>query len=209
MIGSMEYITASCVIDRQTVYRNGEPLFQADASNPGDVVMQVYQQSDWQYPKFFKMDNLSRLAWTAAELLLGAGWDPVAYRPEDVAVVLSNANSSLDTDLRYQETIADIPSPSVFVYTLPNIMIGEICIRHRFKGENAHFIFPAFDPGFLVEYVGQLLEAGVARACITGWVELLGAEYKAALYLIERTATPGALEFSAANMNKIFKTSTS
>lgn len=214
----MEYITASCVIDRQTVYRNGELLFQAETSNPVDLLSLLYQQCDWQYPKFYKMDNLSRLAWTAAEVLLGTDWDPVAYRPEDVAVVLSNANSSLDTDLRYQDTIADIPSPSVFVYTLPNIMIGEICIRHRFKGENAHFIFPAFDAGFLVEYVSDLLGQGIARACITGWVELLGPEYKAALYLIESTgkaAKPAADPrhispvFSAENMDRIFQTTTS
>ena len=198
----MEYITASCVIGKQTVFRNGELLFRAETSNPADLLSLVYQRSDWQYPKFYKMDNLCRLAWTAAEILLSAGWNADAYRPEDVAVVLSNANSSLDTDLRYQATIPDIPSPSVFVYTLPNIMIGEICIRHRFKGENAHFIFPAFDADFFVEYVSGLLEQGIARACITGWVELLGDEYKAAVYLIERT---GETEFSAANMNRVFQ----
>jgi hypothetical protein len=203
----MEYITASCVIERQTVYRNGAVVFKPKAPNAADLLKMVYRNFDWQYPKFYKMDLLSRLGWAAAELLLGDGWDPTVYRSEDVAVVLSNANSSLDTDLRYQATIPDIPSPSVFVYTLPNIMIGEICIRHQFKGENAFFVFPSFNAGFLVDYVSHLLEQGFARACITGWVELLRQECKAALYLVERTEKAGSPVFSPENMRSIFQTS--
>ncbi len=163
---------------------------------PAEFLTAAYRHFDLQYPKFYKMDPLSRLGWIATETLLGPSWDAAIYRPEDIAVVLSNANSSLDTDYKYNETTKDIPSPSVFVYTLPNIVTGEICIRHGFKGENAFFLSPSFDPVLLANYCGYLLHEGIANACITGWVDLLGDTYKAALFLIERTMRPDAPKFS-------------
>lgn len=197
----MEYITGSVVIEKGTVVKDGKLIFAADPTN---FFQKIYQHFDWQYPKFFKMDNLSRLGWAAAELLV-EGSTVKTYQPEEVAVVLSNSNSSLDTDYKYTETTWDIPSPSVFVYTLPNIVTGEICIRHHFKGENAFFLSESFDPELLTKYVSNLLETKIARVCITGWVELLGDSYKAALYLIEKT---GTMAFSAEQMDRIFKNST-
>ena len=198
----MEYITASCVIDDRTVYKDGQLGFEGAAGS--ELLLAAYQHFGLQYPKFYKMDNLSRLGWLAAELLLKDSFDVSAYRPEDVAIVLSNANSSLDTDYKYEATTKDIPSPSVFVYTLPNIVIGEICIRHGFKGENAFFLSEGFDAGLIGRYVGYLLEQDIAQACICGWVEWLGGSYKAVLFLVEKV---GELAFSAENMNRIFITS--
>jgi hypothetical protein len=148
------------------------------------------------------MDNLSKLGWLAAELLLSDGFDVAEYRPEDIAIVLSNASSSLDTDYKYFATVTDIPSPALFVYTLPNIMIGEICIRNKFKGENAFFISESFDARFIETYVRDLMETGNARACICGWVEVLGDSYTAALFLIEKKIT--TLPFTAENMNSLY-----
>ncbi|HET6254176.1 MAG TPA: hypothetical protein VFE32_08885 [Puia sp.] len=182
----MDHITASCVIRDNSIYRNGRLVWKSPSAGPADFLLSAYQHFDFQYPKFYKMDQLSKLGWLAAELLLTEGFNAADYRPEDVAVVLSNANSSLDTDYRYFATAGDIPSPALFVYTLPNIMIGEICIRHKLKGENAFFIFESFDAGFIESYVRDLMETGNARACIYGWVEVLGENYEAELYLIEK-----------------------
>src|ERR1700761_3933670 len=194
----MEYITGTCVINEQAVYRNGEKI-AAISDLPA-----LYQHFNWQYPKFYKMDNLSRLGWAAAELLL-EGWDTEAYQPEEVAIVLSNANSSLDTDYRYTATTKDIPSPSVFVYTLPNIVTGEICIRHGFKGENAFFVSDNFNASFIGNYVSNLLDNGNLQACICGWVDFIGNDYKAALFLVEKTSSANALPFTAENMDKLFE----
>ena len=198
----MEYITASCVIRKNSIYQNGRLLWEAPPAGLAEFLLSAYQHFGFQYPKFYKMDQLGKLGWLAAELLLSDGFDATDYRPEDIAVVLSNANSSLDTDYRYFATVTDIPSPALFVYTLPNIVIGEICIRHKFKGENAFFIAESFDAVFIETYVRDLMETGNARACICGWVEALGDNYMAALFLIENRDV--GLSFTAENMIELY-----
>lgn len=197
----MEYITASCVIRDRQVWQNGKLVRDYGPAKLPDLLLAAYQQSGTLYPKFYKMDHLSKLAWLATEILMSRGFRGDGYAPEEVAVVLSNANSSLDTDLRYFASAADIPSPALFVYTLPNIMIGEICIRHKWKGENAFFIFESFDAGHIADWVRDLLRQGRARACICGWVDVLHENYSAALFLVEKEF--GELPFTAENMTAI------
>jgi hypothetical protein len=198
----MHHITASCVIRDNRIHLDGGIIWETSSADLVEFLLAGYQHFGFQYPKFYKMDQLSKLGWLAAELLLGDGFDRATYRPEEIAVVLSNANSSLDTDYRYFATVADIPSPALFVYTLPNIMIGEICIRHNFKGENAFFITEAFDAGFIGNYVRDLLDNGAASTSVCGWVDVLGDRYAAALFLIEHKNT--GLPFTAENMDRLY-----
>ena len=203
------YISSNCVIGDGIVYKNGKAVFENREAGVQDFLQSVYQHFGIKYPKFYKMDNLSKLGWLAAEILLKDNFDAGEYKPEDVGLILANANSSLDTDIRYYETAKEIASPSLFVYTLPNIMTGEICIRHNFKGENAFFIFEKFDAGFIQEYVNNLLNNNNLQACICGWVELLEDQYKAVLFLVEKTtgaemAMPSNI-FTIENILKIYQ----
>lgn len=203
--GIESYITASCIISNGAIYKNGQLLFEAPAGEWQDFLVSAYRYFSLQYPKFYKMDNLGKLGWLANELLLQNVFNREKYKPEDVGVVLSNASASLDTDIKYYETVKSIPSPALFVYTLPNIAIGEICIRHGFKGENAFFVFPEFDAGFIEQYVSSLVNNNILQACICGWVEGLGNRYKAALFLVEKDKTADSVIFTAGNLNKIYQ----
>lgn len=151
----------------------------------------VYKYFGIKYPKYYKMDNLSKLAFLASEVLLKNDELLRAYKEDEIAVILSNGSSSLDTDAEYQKTIDDknnyFPSPSVFVYTLANVMIGEICIRNNIKGENTVFISKDFNKEFIFDYVDILFKTGKAKACITGRVEYNypNGNYDAELYLLE------------------------
>jgi len=98
--------------------------------------------------------------------------------------------------------VKSIPSPALFVYTLPNIVIGEICIRHNFKGENAFFIFDRFDAGFMQQYVSNMINNDILQSCICGWVDVLGDDYKAVLFLVEKN---GDISFTLENINKIYE----
>ena len=194
------YISSYCTISSNAVRYNNEVVFEGMETDIPGFLLSVYQHLGIKYPKFYKMDNLAKLGWLAAEVLL-KDFDKEKYQPTDIGVVLTNASSSLDTDKRYYDSVQEIASPALFVYTLPNIVIGEICIRHHFKGENAFYIFDRFNADFISRYVSVLLETGQLKACICGWVELLGDEYKAVLFLIEKD---GVMPFKTENINKIY-----
>jgi hypothetical protein len=198
------HITASCSISENTVHKNGQCVYSFAGKEPIDLLVGIYQHFALEYPRFYKMDNLAKLGWLASEILLKESFDANAYEPEQTGLILSNANASLDTDIKYLATTSEMASPSVFVYTLPNIMMGEISIRNRFKGENAFFISKSFDAGFLQQYVGTLLNQDILQACICGWVDMLDKEYKTALFLVEKKETANAVLFSVDNMNKLF-----
>ncbi|MEP7165075.1 MAG: hypothetical protein ABI741_10280 [Ferruginibacter sp.] len=199
-----KYITSSCMISGHVVYKNGKAVFENKAVGLDDFLVSVYHHFEIKYPKFHKMDNLSKLGWLATEILLKDSFKPGTYKPADIGIVLANASSSLDTDIRYYETAKDIASPALFVYTLPNIVIGEISIRHHFKGENAFFITDEFDAGFMEQYVSDLVNNNILQSCICGWVELLDDQYKTVLFLVEKDKAGNSL-FTKENLNKIYK----
>lgn len=167
-----------------------------------EFLIEVYKHFELSYNRFYKMDSLSKLGWLASEILLTGTFNEKTYQPHQVSIVLSNANASLDSDQKYMASVADIPSPALFVYTLPNIVIGEICIRNSFKGETAFFVSENFDEDFIEQYVTNLFNNNSCQACICGWVDVAGNNYKAVLFLIEKGE--GDIPFTVAHINNEF-----
>ncbi len=174
-----------CKIRNGKITLNDKVIFQDEDVAFNSFIRQAYKYFELSYPKFFKMDNLSKLAFLASSVLL---------QDEDIkdntAMVLSNRASSLDTDRKHQNSINNpddyFPSPAVFVYTLPNICIGEISIKNSIRGENAFFIFDVFNPAFLVQYNEMLIKEKKTDKIISGWVDVDGNAYDAFLYLVEK-----------------------
>lgn len=184
MTQNKTYIYDYCTIENNEIVLNGDSVFKIEPTAFADFSKQAYRNFDINYPKFFKMDSLSKLAFLGAELLLKSE----SQTENNTALLLSNKSSSLDTDVKYQESISDkenyYPSPAVFVYTLPNICLGEISIRHQLKSENSFFIFDAFNPEFMTSYASTLLHTNKAEKVLCGWVEFFNEEYKAFLCVI-------------------------
>lgn len=197
------YITSYSTISNNVIYKNEVPIFEERGVDLPALLLAAYQHFGLNYPKFYKMDNLSKLGWLASEVLLKDS-SIKDYKPEEVGLILSNANSSLDSDQKYMKSVSDIPSPALFVYTLPNIMIGEICIRNNFKGEDAFFIFENFDADFIQLYVDNLMNTNALKACICGWVDVIGDHYKAVLFLVEKQEKEIAIPFTKKNLDSIF-----
>lgn len=205
ILSANTYITASCKISEHKIYKNEQPVFEGRSTGLSEFLVETYRHFALEYPKFYKMDNLSKLGWLANEVLLQGSFDKTKYRPEAVGIVLSNANASLDTDIKYYDTTKTIASPALFVYTLPNIVIGEISIRHRFKGENAFFIFDEFDTGFIEQYVSNLVNNNILQCCICGWVEVMENSYNATLFLVEKDKSANSVIFTKENLTKIYE----
>jgi hypothetical protein len=184
------FITRYIQLKNHRVIINGAVQYVAEEPSVPRFLRSIYHRSRIDYPKFFKMDNLSKLGFLSAEILLQGTDILQKYPGEDLGIILGNARSSLESDEKHQEFIRDrkkySPSPSVFVYTLPNIMAGEIAIRHKIKGENTVFIFEGFDPGFMVPYISELFRNRRVEGCISGWVDCYGDHYESFLFIAER-----------------------
>ena len=196
------FISAYCKIRENSIERNGSVLFKGTSENFQDFSKEALRRLEVTYPKFFKMDALSKLAFLAAEVI----FKDLPELEEQTALLFANSSSSLDTDLKYQQSISSktdyFPSPAVFVYTLPNICLGEISIRHQLKTENSFFIFDAFNARFMQYYAEQLIRSGKASQVLCGWCELLGNHYEAFVYLV---TNKGDWEHSEQNLDLLYK----
>ncbi len=182
----MSKIIKELVIEQGAVQLNGETFFKGESSEIGPFLKSLYKHLDLKYGKYFKMDLLSKLGFLAAEILID-GVSEITPETDEVALVFANASSSLNTDANYQESIADIPSPAVFVYTLPNIVIGEISIRHKFYGEHMFFIQKEYKKEELLKYTESLFTETNTRFAIVGWLEVnMNNEYNAQLMLCSK-----------------------
>jgi hypothetical protein len=203
-------ISDYCIIRNSRIVHNGEVVYTGNESSPGEFFTAAYRYFNISYAKFFKMDNLCKLGFLASELLLRGKNISEVYRGDEVGLLLSNAGSSIDTDRNHQKSISKrdeyFPSPSVFVYTLANIVIGEICIRHKLFGESFFLIEKEFDAKRLYELVRQWFDEEIVRCAITGWVEIDKDRYEAVMYFIQKTSVhqEGIANFGSEKLTDIY-----
>lgn len=169
---------------------NGTTIFSSDAPEFSSFIKAAAIHLNTNYPKLYKMDALSKLAFLAADVLLNDTLSDSKKTP-NIALLISNSASSLDTDRKYQKSISDkenyFPSPSVFVYTLPNICIGEISIKYQLHSENCFFIFKNFSAKHLHMNAQYLLKTNKADMVLCGWVDFDNKNYEAFLYLVSES----------------------
>jgi hypothetical protein len=196
-------IVAYSSVSSKGLFIDGELILKNKGAEFNIFSKEAYRFLNTTYPKFFKMDELSKLAFIATEALFRDQLSE-SFGEEDVAIVLGNKTSSIASDQRHAGSFEDrdnyFPSPAVFVYTLPNIMLGEICIRHQITGENTCFLLNHFDGEFLYNYAKDLFEQENYQYCITGWVDFCEGEYEAHLFLVSKSE-PGKTNCLPFNKN--------
>lgn len=176
------------VLDHQKLWEGNqnanEKLEEQEGAGHHSLLTSLYRQMIGNYPKFYKMDGLSRLGFVASEILLNAekGDTDVERREEEGerlleerAIIFFNHSSSIASDRNYKESINDknnyFPSPSIFVYTLPNIVTGEIAIRNHFHGETSFFILPDKDERMMEEILQASCRDDQSKSFLTGWID--------------------------------------
>lgn len=141
-------------------------------SQGAGLLSEIYRKYVGDYPKYHKMDALSRLAFLATELLLSRGDVP---QDSGRATILFNRTSSVVADRCHLGSIAKpgefYPSPSVFLGTLPNIATGEIAIRHGYTGETSLYITDFRDEALMKKVVSSSFSLGGFRSLICGFVD--------------------------------------
>lgn len=179
---------------------DGSELSVEKSEEGASLLSAIYKQYIGNYPKFYKMDKLCKLGFVASELLLQAEKDilgnestvsSVELSRQDRAVVLFNHSSSVDADKKYMATISDkdnyFPSPSVFVYTLPNIVTGEIAIRNGYQGETSFYILPKRNDKQMEEVLQTTFCDSQTQSILTGWIDYEDtSHFEAELWIVEK-----------------------
>ncbi|TLV03558.1 hypothetical protein [Dyadobacter luticola] len=200
----MSFITAYCHLRENVCSVNGELVATLDKSSEDAWFKQIYKAQEFVYPKFYKMDTLSQAGYLASELIKRAAPYIVNdYADDEIALIFANKSSSADTDLRFINSYEHngAPSPSLFVYTLPNIVLGEIAILNKWYGENMFAVLPKFTPDFFLTHTQILFSTG-SKTALCGWLEILGDKIHAFLFLIEQAGT-GKPELNIENLSNI------
>ena len=153
------------------------------------LLTELYRSYVGDYPKFFKMDTLSKLGFVASELLLQAEGAPRFEPREDRAVIFFNRSASLQADTAYQATIQDpenfFPSPAAFVYTLPNIVTGEIAIRNKYFGETSFLVLEDRDENIMAREWQNAFQDPMTKSILGGWLDCTDENhFEAKLYII-------------------------
>ena len=160
-------------INPETVMVNGQTW--AHNETGAALLTELYRAHIGDYPKFFKMDTLCKLGFVASELLLKAEGKPRFEPCEDRAVVFFNRNASLQADTVYQATIQDpdnfFPSPAAFVYTLPNIVTGEIAIRNKYFGETSFIVLPERNLEVITQQLQNAFQDPMTTSILGGWLD--------------------------------------
>ena len=145
------------------------------------LLTEIYKQHIGDYPKYYKMDMLCRLVFVATELLVKQEEETV--EGEERGVILFNRTSSIDSDRKHIATIVEqsLPSPSIFLYTLPNIVTGEIAIKHNYKGETSLYILEEKNEKLMKQLlmsqiIGSTLQQSDVKSILTGWADYLDEE---------------------------------
>jgi 3-oxoacyl-(acyl-carrier-protein) synthase len=137
--------------------------------------------------RFLRMDLMCRLGFMAAELL-AVNFDALPdARRDRIGVCVESFTGSLDTDIRFAQT----PRPSIFAYTLPSTVIGEICIRFRLKGPVLSLIAPRAGGENAVAEAAEWLRAGDADMALCFSIEALNRETANSISLPENLRPSG------------------
>ena len=160
------------ILDQQKLWEGKKELGKQEGQEHHSLLTSLYKQMIGNYPKFYKMDGLSRLGFVASEILLNA---EKGETDKERAIIFFNHSSSIASDRNYKESINDkdnyFPSPSIFVYTLPNIVTGEIAIRNHFHGETSFFILPDKDERMMEEILQASCRDAQSKSFLTGWID--------------------------------------
>ena len=160
---------------------DGAELFRAAAAE-ADPLRACYAAIGLNDPKFFKMDGLSKLVLLTAEPLLRTLLALPGVERERVGLVLGSRHGSAEVDERFWQSTREVASPALFVYTLPNIALGELSIRHGLHGPSTTLLAERPDAKRLGFAAQQLIMRHGCTHVVCGWADIFAGQRSATLF---------------------------
>lgn len=167
------------------IWINDQLFFSFSNDSGLEQATALYKYLGLAYPKFFKMDLLSKVGYLCSELLL-RDMDFATVDLQHTATFISTKDGCLEVDKKFLESTQDIPSPGLFVYTLPNIVLGEICIRYKFKGEQICYVCPEIDKEEMIFYLKDIFDNRNQKHCLCGHVNALETSIDVEMYWVDK-----------------------
>lgn len=146
----------------------GNYFYEEEKTSSFNELKELYKLLHIDYPKFHKMDTLSQLA-----LVMTHALTQKTALDKNTIILSANSFSSFNTDVKHQNSIqkeAYFPSPATFVYTLPNISMGEIAIKYELKNENLFLVCEQFSPNLYTKHASIYLNEG-AETALCFWLD--------------------------------------
>lgn len=172
------------------------------------MLTEAYRQYINDYPKFFKMDGLCKLGFIASELLLQQENATRFVARDDRSVILFNHSGSIDADKNYQMTIsADkdyFPSPAMFVYTLPNIITGEIAIRNKYYGETSFYVLDSFSAEMIINVCVLTQCDNATKSVLAGWLDYADEQHFCGIIFLSDCVKKENAQLMIDQINKIY-----
>lgn len=180
-----------------TTYRNGR--FSVDgkelAGSTGDLdrdLGNAWAAMEVELPRFVRMDRNSKLVSIAAAPFFVPGAALSKYPKDSIGMVIMGTHGSMDTDQRYVEQLQaeNHASPGLFVYTLPNIAMGELSIQHGLHGSGLCLLSDSPDIVQMRDACEILLEDHGMEVLICGWANIFAGS-AVATFMVVTTGKEG------------------
>ena len=82
----------------------------------------------------------------------------------------------------------DFPSPALFVYTLPNIVSGEISIRNKWGGESSAYVLASYDEARIWDLVRQAFQDKCTQSALVALIDCTSDnEWVTNAWLVDKT----------------------
>ncbi|MCQ2189059.1 MAG: beta-ACP synthase [Paludibacteraceae bacterium] len=138
------------------------------------------------YMKFAKMDDYCKLGTTATQLLLNKVGGLAQYDPYEIALIVNTDTGCIESDLAHLDNITATEynsSPAIFVYTLPNVVAGEISIKNKIKGEGVTIVGKVKNPQKTVE---EFCNGTNTKIAVYLYINKYGCDYSADAIMFEK-----------------------
>jgi hypothetical protein len=198
-------ITTYLSLSHSSLMMNGKTIFEnKDDEDLIAFLKTIYSKRIGEYPKFHKMDVLSKVATILSCELVEQ--NILEQNTDKYAMVFANATSSKTVDMAFQASVAKKnPSPALFVYTLPNICIGEITIKNKWTGDSIFCLQKNLDFNFFKEQIMAMAVQNNNSHYICAWINEDNEKLDAFLFLVESTSEKTlTLPFNEDTLNNIY-----
>jgi len=202
---SKGYINSAFSLKEDCIFWDGEIESMLAPTKLPAQLDAMYKKLVKDYPKYYRMDGMAKLVFILGDLLCERTGICEKYAGEDIAIALFNSSGSYPSDLIHSEAIKEGfagASPSNFVYTLPNVGVGELCIKRKITGETIFLIEDNFSEDRMSELAELYIGQKKCKAIIIGWVEPTQSEGNH-LLLISEEESGLALPNTAENIKNL------